>query len=283
MRRGDFASAWHISDKLLRQPRVPRLDPSLPRHTQWVWDGRPLAGKRVLVRCYHGLGDTIQFARFLPMIPSRETIVWVQPDLIALLPRAGRFLPLHDGEPEVEYDVDVEIMELAHALRVTLEMLPADVPYLVSPASRERQRRFGKRRIGLLARAGDWDSRRSVPMDLMASLTTTPGIEFLSLQLGQPIAGARDAQTPDVLDLASVVVSLDLVITADTMLAHLAGALAVPTWTLLPDPADWRWMMDRADSPWYPTMRLFRQPRPGDWKAVIDGVRSALISANPAR
>src|SRR5919204_527528 len=105
-----------------------------PRHEQWVWDGRPLADRTVLVRCYHGLGDTLQFARFLPLLANvaRETLVWAQPPLLPLLatlPGVGRLLPLHDGAPGVDYDVDVEIMELAHALRTSADSLPACVPY----------------------------------------------------------------------------------------------------------------------------------------------------------
>src|SRR5438132_656381 len=111
--RGEREQCWH-----------------LPRHEQWVWDGRPLADRTVLVRCYHGLGDTIQFARFLPLLASiaGETIVWAQPALLGLLarlPSVGRLLPLHDGHPNVDYEVDIEIMELAHALRVDTQSLPA--------------------------------------------------------------------------------------------------------------------------------------------------------------
>jgi hypothetical protein len=283
MRRGDFSSAWHISDGVLEARR--RAGPCfhLPRHQQWVWDGRPLDGQRVLVRCYHGLGDTLQFARFLPAVAhaARQVIVWAQPALIPLLrtlPGRYRFLPLHDGTPAAEYDVDVESMELAHVLRVTLETLPAyRVPYLdVRPAPPRDGSRFS---VGLLARAGDWDARRSVPVGTMAQLATLPGVAAFSLQLGEPIPGLRDASSEKLCTLAMRLRALDLVITVDTMLAHLAGALGVPTWTLLPAEADWRWMTDRSDSPWYPTMRLFRQPRPGDWDAVLDAVRTALAQA----
>src|SRR5438067_6954240 len=123
MRIGDFAAAWHVSDESLSL-RAPGEQPwHLPRHQQWVWDGRPLAGQRVLVRCYHGLGDTLQFARFLPLLAerAREVVVWAQPVLVPLLEtmrHVGRVLPLHDGTPAVEYDVDIESMEILHALRI---------------------------------------------------------------------------------------------------------------------------------------------------------------------
>jgi hypothetical protein len=283
MRRGEYSSAWRISDRVLEARRLAGPCFHLPRHVQWVWDGRPLDGQRVLVRCYHGLGDTLQFARFLPALAcrAREVSVWAQPALIPLLrtlPGRYRFVPLHDGTPEVDYDVDVESMELAHVLRITLDTLPTyPVPYLhVRPARRLDAAHVT---VGLLARAGDWDPRRSVPVSGMAQLARVPGVKAFSLQLGEPIPGALDISSDKLCTLAMRLRALDLVITADTMLAHLAGALGVPTWTLLPAEADWRWMTDRTDSPWYPSMRLFRQLRPGHWDTVLDAVRTALARA----
>jgi hypothetical protein len=230
------------------------------------------------VRCYHGLGDTIQFARFLPALARMcsEVTVWVQPSLMPLLSRTRsrvRLQPLHDGTPDVDYDVDIEIMEIAHALRTTIETLPVDVPYFCVDAVE-----YGSSasNVGLVAQAGNWDARRSVPAELMATLHDVAGVRTYNLQLGSPVPAAEDISTPDLLALAVRMRGLDLVVTADTMAAHLAGALAVPTWTLLTADADWRWMSGRDDSPWYPTMRLFRQPRPGDWESVIARVRGAL-------
>jgi hypothetical protein len=279
MRRGDFATAWQISDGILAERRARAPCWHLPRHQQWVWDGRPLDGKRVLVRCYHGLGDTLQFARFLPALAATasELTVWAQPPLIPLLQRlpAGyRLLPLHDGTPEVDYDVDIEIMEAPYALRTTLDTLPSAVPYLGVDA--EPPSSAAAVRVGLVAVAGDWDTRRAVPAELMASLARVPRVRTYSLQLGAPVPGAQDIGTPDLLVLAARMRGLDLIVTVDTMTAHLAGALGVPTWTLLMAEADWRWMSDRDDSPWYPTMRLFRQPAAGDWESVITRVRAAL-------
>jgi hypothetical protein len=279
MRRGDFAAAWRVSDRILAGRPPGERCWHLPRHEQWVWDGRPLADRTVLVRCYHGLGDTLQFARFLPLLANvaRETLVWAQPPLLPLLatlPGVGRLLPLHDGAPGVDYDVDVEIMELAHALRVSADGLAACVPYVRVPRGPRVSDRLS---VGVLARAGEWDPRRSVPADLLTGLSDADGVALFNLQLRPRLPGLADLSTPDVLLLASRVRSLDLVITPDTMLAHLAGALGVATWTLLPAEADWRWMAAaRTDSPWYPTMRLFRQPRPGEWGAVIAEVRRHL-------
>jgi hypothetical protein len=284
MRRGDFAAAWRVSDRILAGRPPGERCWHLPRHEQWVWDGRPLADRTVLVRCYHGLGDTIQFARFLPLLASLgcQTLVWAQPPLLPLLatlPGVRRLLPLHDGDPGVDYDVDLEIMELAHALRVGAHSLPGCVPYFDVPRGPRVSDRLS---VGVLAQAGGWDPRRSVPADMLTRLSGAESVALFNLQLEPPLPGMADLSTPDLLLLASRLRSLDLVITPDTMLAHLAGALGVATWTLLPADADWRWMgSERTDSPWYPTMRLFRQPRPGDWEAVIAEVRRQLAHLVP--
>jgi hypothetical protein len=272
-RAGDFPRAWDIADRALARRRGASCW-HLPRHEQWVWDGRALGDQRVLVRCYHGLGDTIQYARFLPQVPG-EVVVWAQPSLLSLLetlPGQRELLPLHDGTPETEYDVDLEIMELGHALRIGLESLPGSVPYFRVPPARRYSSFFS---IGLLAQAGDFMAWRSVPADLLVSSLADLPVALFGLQLGG-LPGTTDISTPDILTLAARLQALDLVITADTMVAHLSGALGVATWTLLPTPSDWRWMDDRDDSPWYPSMRLFRQPTPGDWPSVMRAVRTAL-------
>jgi hypothetical protein len=281
MRRGAFEEAWRISDAVLAEHQAHGPCWDRPRHEQWIWDGRPLDGQRVLVRCYHGIGDTLQFARFLPALGAnaRELTVWAQPPLIPLLRRmpASPFnlLPLHDGTPEVEYDVDVEIMEAPHVLRMTLDSLPRGVPYVCIEAE-PRAPSPAVTNVGVVAVSGEWDQRRSVPPELMATLGDVPGVRTYSLQLGTPVPGAENISTPDLLALARRMRGLDLIVTVDTMAAHLAGALGVPTWTLLMADADWRWMTDRDDSSWYPTMRLFRQPSAGDWDTVIGRVRAEL-------
>lgn len=282
MRRADFDAAWRASDRIIASRAPGETCVHQPRHEQWVWDGRPLSGQRVLVRCYHGLGDTLQFARFLPILAelAHETCVWAQAPLIPLLrtlPRAIdlRFLPLHDGTPDVEYDVDVEIMELAHALRVRAEEVGELVPYFdVAPAQPLAANGFC---AGVVLETGGWDRRRSLPRSLVDRLLAVPGLEVRGLQLAPPLAGVRNLSTPDVMELARRLLALDLVITPDTMVAHLAGALGVDTWTLLPADADWRWHQPRrTDSPWYPSMRLFRQRQDGDWDAVVNEVLECL-------
>ncbi len=283
MRRGEWDAAWRLCDAALAA-RGGARDETLPRHLQPVWDGTDLAGRRVLVRCYHGLGDTIQFARLLAPLQrmAAQVTVWAQPALIPLLATlrpAPRLLPLHDGTPEAEYDVDIEIMELAHALRIRPEDLVAEVPYLHPPV--RRRAASGLLEVGLAWAAGDWDARRSVPLTLLRSLAGTPGVALRILQCGpaldeRPPGFGTDISCDDVLEAAARMCALDLVITVDSMPAHLAGALGVPVWLLLPQPADWRWMEGRTDSPWYPDMHLFRQDREGDWRAPVGSLLLAL-------
>lgn len=286
MRRGDFAAAWKISDALLPLARA-QDHRTVPRHEQNVWDGTSVAGKRVLVRCYHGLGDTIQFIRYAKLLKrvAARVIVWVQPSLIPLLSGVegvDQLLPLHDGAPEIEYDVDVELNELPYLFRTTIENVPADVPYLhveraPLPSTHDQIR------LGLIWQSGEWDASRSIPFHLLRPLSQITGIQWHILQREARLAGWNGefgvlSGGDNPLDDARIMRALDLVISVDTMTAHLAGALGQRTWTLLPFNADWRWMRDRNDSPWYPTMRLFRQKREGNWGEVIDEVSSVLSS-----
>ena len=287
MRRGDFAAAWELSDAVLRRRAgVPCWH--LPRHEQFFWNGGSLAGKRVLVRCYHGLGDTVQFIRYATLLSeiAAEVIVWVQPELEALVRTVqgvDRVLALHDGAPEVEFDADVEIMELPHIFRTTLETVPAGVlsgPGAPGPGAAARAPDLA---VGLVWQAGDWDHRRSVPVTLAARLAAVPGVAIHVLQRGNalgdwpPSVGILSG-SDDVLEAARVMRALDLVISIDSLPAHLAGALGVPVWTLLQAEADWRWLEGRTDTPWYPTMRLFRQDRdhPGAWEPVVANVVAEL-------
>jgi hypothetical protein len=302
MRNGDFEGAWAVNDYLLKLrtsvaagglestnsdfTRYSRA--ATPRHLQTIWDGTPLAGHRVLVRCYHGLGDTIQFIRYAPLIRQQaaELTVWAQPELLPLLrcvEGIDRLLPLHDGSAEVDYDVDVEIMELPYVFRSTLETIPASVPYLsVAPAKLDRD---GSLEVGLVWRAGDWDERRSIPFSALEPLFELSGFRYWILQLGAETSEWREgfgtlAGSEKIEEAAAVMSALDLCITVDSMPAHLAGALGVPVWTLLHSEPDWRWMSARDDSPWYPTMRLFRQNQAGDWDEVVQRVAAALLELN---
>ena len=280
MRDGRFAEAWAHADRH-RSP-IPDDEWRWPRHLQRVWRGTPLTGRHVLIRCYHGLGDTLQFVRYVEPLRAMasEVTLWVQPPLIPVLTGlAGvdRLLPLHDGTPEVEADVDVEIMELPYIFRSTLETLPRRVPYLplVSPLPPP-----ARPAIGLLWRAGDWNPQRSLPFAEAATLTRGLRGSLTTLQQSLTADEARTFAPPrsatSIAVMARELAGLDLVISVDTMCAHLAGALGRPTWLLLDADADWRWMRRRDDSPWYPTMRLFRQPVPGDWSSVVRETRQHL-------
>jgi hypothetical protein len=286
MRRGDFATAWSISDEVLqRRVRDGEVCDDWPRNTQFIWRGKPLAGQRVFVRCYHGLGDTLQFVRLLaiPRLRAAEITLWAQPQLLTLLKTVrgiDRLLPLHDGEPDLDYDVDVEIMELPHALRLDLADLPGPLPYIY--VSGPQQRRRTVQRVGICWQAGDWRTERSIPSETLRPWSTLRGVRWFNLTY--PSVRCELPAAPvacrDLAELAVRLRLLDLVITVDTMVAHLAGALALPVWLLLDHDPDWRWMSDRDDSPWYPTMRLFRQSSPGDWQGVIAEVQRELLRAS---
>jgi hypothetical protein len=283
MRAGRFADAWCVSDAALRLRSG--IDCSQwPRHEQFIWRGAPLTGRRVLIRCYHGLGDTLQFVRFVRRAAASHVTLWVQPQLIPLLRTMSgidRLEPLHDGTPQLSYDIDVELAELMHVLRVTPDVLASELPYLsVAPAELEA-RRVAHLRVGIVWAAGSWDARRSLPCASLAVLGKLPGIAWHVLQRGPALREWRHGfgaipRIESIVDEARVLRALDLLITVDTCSAHLAGALGVPVWTLLPYDADWRWMLDRSDTPWYPTMRLIRQRRLGDWSEVVHTVMHEL-------
>ncbi len=290
MRAGDFARAWRVSDEVLRS-RKGETPCGLPRHFQWVWNGEPLDEKRVLIRCYHGLGDTIQFIRYAPLVKriARRVIVWAQSPLLPLLQTAGgidELLPLHDGAPEVDYDVDVESMELPHLFRSTVETLPAEVPYLhITPAELPTDENL---RVGLVWKCGDWAPERAVPIELLLPLASMAGVTVHVMQVGRaaderPAGFGILSGDEDVLAAARTIAALDLMISIDSMPAHLAGALGIPTWTVLRADCDWRWMHEREDSPWYPTMRLFRQTRTNDWSGVVARLIAELGSLATSR
>lgn len=289
VRAGNFARAWEITDRDIAM--VCRAGPAKhegPRHLQRIWRGEPLKGRRVLVRCYHGLGDTLQFARFLSPLRAvaAEVIVWCQAQLVTLIRSVegvDRVLALHDGTPEADYDVDIEIMEIPHAIRVSRAEVEIRRPYLratrgdglVEPAAADMLL------IGLLWDVGDWDRRRAVPPDLLKRLNC-PGVQLYSLQRGSGSTaaheiGAIDINTPDVALLAARLQRLDLCICPDTMVAHLSAALGRETWIMLHESCDWRWPAAGRQTFWYPTVRLFRQSVPGNWHGVVADIRSAIL------
>lgn len=277
MRAGRYAEAWALSDAALaaRDPAT-RDDPSQPYHLRWVWDGTPVDGRDVLVRCYHGLGDTFQFARFLPLLAARACSVTleVQPHLLPLFaswPGIARLHPFDPAHPLPSGECDIEITELAHALRATPADAPA--PYLASAPTP-----LPPGSIGLCYRAGGWDDARSIPPHLLASLCAlAPCVTLVAEPTTLPVLNPTGCPL-DILETAALVAGTSRVVTVDTMIAHLAGALGKPTWLLLKAEPDWRWCPTRTETDWYPTIRTFAQSRAGDWSGPLALVTEELRS-----
>jgi len=283
---GDFDRAWQVVDEI-ELPRRERMRQARFRRRphELIWDGTPLEDRIVLIRCEHGLGDTIQFLRYAPLLRARSVLVNVQPELRTLAASAkGVCRVLCPGEPAPQDAVEIECMELPYALRTNVETIPREVPYVeVRPASLVRNRRG--LHVGLVWSSGIYDPRRSAALADFRPIADIPEVTLYCLQQGPALSEADAVRLPMVMvschtqkveAAAAMMRALDLIITVDSMTAHLAGALAVPVWTLLRNDADWRWMRDRDDSPWYPTMRLFRQRRAGDWAQVVGQVAVEL-------
>lgn len=288
---GEYREGWRNYEARWRRPRAPR------RFEQPLWQGEPLAGRRILLHSEQGLGDTLQFLRFVPQVIAAggKVILDVQRRATLLAQELdGVERVMAEGQPHPEFDLHCPLMSLPLALGVTLDNLPAQVPYLRVPAvSRTRARRIGWPEDGGLRVGLSWtgsmknalNPARSILLEELAPLFELEGIHFYSLQMSRGVEQLR-AYRNSVVDLAgyqnhladaaAIVEQLDLVITVDTMVAHLAGALGRPCWTLLPFVPDWRWLREREDSPWYPSMRLFRQSQQGDWATVVAAVRVAL-------
>jgi tetratricopeptide (TPR) repeat protein len=290
---------WRMSARQASLQRSARND----SRALWLGDS-DITGKTILIYLEQGLGDVIQFCRYATLAANAgaRVIVEVQPTLATLmasLPGVSRVIS--DQEPLPDHDLRCPMMSLPLAFRTTMDTIPASVPYLRADPGRGadwRDRLSGLRghRIGLVwgagTRLGDselvaLEQRKSVALQTLAPLAGVTGCEFVSIQLGP--ASAQAASPPpgmtlhdftkdvtDFADTAALMENLDLVISVCTSTAHLAGALGRPVWLLNRFDTDWRWFLDRDESPWYPTMRIFRQPRPGDWASVIQRVADAL-------
>lgn len=280
MRRADYAAAWAIAERhLAERDPAGRDDPALPYHLRWVWDGRPYEGRHCLVRCYHGLGDSIQFARYLPVLAARAAslTVEIQPRLTGLIAdRTGaiHFLPFDEAHPLPPSQCDLEITELDFALRLT-PAAPA-MPYLFAERAV-----LPRGCVGLCHGAGGWKPARSVPPELFAPICAHA--PCISLMPGpSPLPVLNPAGCPyDMKATAALVAAASLIITVDTMIAHLAGAMGKPVWLLLQSDPDWRWPDEGRRTPLYPSMRIYAQPRAGDWETVLAEVLRDL-AARPA-
>ena len=284
MLAGDYERAWQQSDAI-RARSAP--DPHR------VWDGTPLRGKRVMVRSLHGFGDAIQMLRYAPLIRSQAARLTLQlaPQLVSLARTVAGIDEAVAWGDERPYDVQLEITELPYVFRSTLSTLPMDIPYLRLSADKrvEASALLGEKvkpRVGLVWSGSAWDSTRSLPLHLLECLLPVrDAVEFWCLQpdtsewerfclqhdLPFLCAGGHAANT-----FAACTAAMDLVITVDTFAAHLAGALGTPAWILLKRQADWRWLWEREDSPWYPSLRLFRQSVEGEWEPVVAHVAREL-------
>ncbi len=264
------------------------------------WKGPGRRGERVLVLNDHGLGDTIQFFRYLPMMAAAGVdATFVCPPRLRRLLSSKANAQFVNSPPEGEqFDAQIAISSLPHAFGTRLETVPAVVPYLAAePSLREIwAKRMGPEgfKVGVVWQGNsdpEADRARSLPLTALAPLAGIGGVRLISLQKGfgeeqlsnRPASlrvetlGANFDAGPDAfVDTAAVMTCLDLVVTCDTSIAHLAGALAVPVWVALKSDAEWRWLTRRADSPWYPTMRLFRQTRRGVWSDVFETMAGEL-------
>ena len=290
--QGDFANGWRGYEWRLRTKR------HAPRgFEQPVWDGGPLAGQTILLHREQGLGDTIQFMRYAPLVAARggRVVLEVPPQLARLAAGIkGVAEIVVAGERLPHFDLHCPLLSLPDRFGTTLATIPAELPYLTpDPEAVEHWRlKLGdgpRLKVGI-AWAGNRshknDRNRSVAIERLLPILEVPGIRWFSLQVGEragdvarlPIGMVADlsGQLGDFGDTAAVIANLDLVIAVDTAVAHLAGALGRPVWTMLAFAPDWRWLLDRGDSPWYPSSRLFRQARPGDWDGVLSQIRQAL-------
>jgi tetratricopeptide (TPR) repeat protein len=298
--RGDFERGWPEAQWHYRLTDKPaRPIPQCPQ-----WDGTDLAGRRILLRADQGFGDCIQFARYIPMVaqPGAKITLACYPELHRLLKNSAPGVCqaidqwLLPENPLNAFDVQCPLPLLPGVFKTTLQTIPSATPYLTpDPADvqhwRKRIGEHSRFKVGLA-----WSGRpefihyrtRSVPVEKFAPLMQLPNVRLFSLQKAKSAEHENRAkiqiidwtdELDDFADTAALLANLDLLITSDTAVAHLAGAMGKPVWLLLPFVPDWRWMLDRADSPWYPTMRLFRQPKSGDWDTPIHEAAEALTAA----
>ena len=293
--RGDWTGGWPELD----WRRLDRRNPAARPLTGPIWNGSPLGGRTVLLTVEPGLGDVIQCLRYVPLVAGRggRVVIECQPALVDLVRSVAGVSDVApaDGRPLPAFDVHCPLLTLPLVFNTTPQTVPAN-PHLTADAGRiaawgpRLATAPGLRRVGL-AWAGNpkdaVDRFRSLHPSRLAPLAAVPGVRWVSLQKSPPQAAPPPPEldlldlTDDLADLAdtaAVIAGLDLVISVDTAVAHLAAALGKPTWILLPAIPDWRWLLGRADSPWYPTARLFRQTTPGDWTGVVAAVATALTS-----
>jgi ADP-heptose:LPS heptosyltransferase len=265
-----------------------------------LWHGEDPAGRTILLYSEQGLGDTLQFARYAPDVAKRgaKVILYVHPplkELLSSLPGVDRVISLN--EPIPAHDLRCPLLSLPLAFKTNLNSIPATIPYLEAPPGKAEswQMRFAScagPKIGIVCSGSAQhhnDHNRSIPLASFKPLAEAAGGPLYLIQKevrpddevtlsGSPEFVSLASEINDFSDTAAIIANLDLISAVDTSIVHLVGAMGKPIWTLLAFPPDWRWMLDRTDSPWYPTMKLFRQSAAGNWSAVLAQVASELRS-----
>jgi cytochrome c-type biogenesis protein CcmH/NrfG len=289
---GDFERGWKEYEWRWKQKGF-AAPPA--RFEQPRWDGSDLNGRRIFLHTEQGYGDIIQFARYATLVAGRggEVIVGCpQPLRLLIQTIPGVREVVTDRAALPPFDVHAPLMSLPAIFGTTLPTVPAEIPYLTPPRNDFKLENTDERqcKVGIVW-AGDPshknDRNRSLPLNCFSPLMELPGIRWYSLQVGNRVRDLSQLQPEgritdlgsrfrDFGDTAQAIAQLDLVISVDTSVVHLAGALGKSVWTLLPFEAEWRWMLGREDSPWYSTMRLFRQSSPGNWKSLLDLVACEL-------
>ena len=287
LRKGDYAAGWPHYEW-----RWQAIGMNPPTYAVPVWDGSALDGKTILIYGEQGLGDTIQFARFVPQVAAMggRVVLAVQRPLVELMRQLPATIIAVD-EPLPAFDTHISLLSLPRVLGATLETIPAVVPYLSGQSDVARPfmpmlSTSGKLKVGVVWAGNPQhanDRNRSIPFSAFSRLFSVPGVQFVSLQVGRVDEPLYKHGTIDLFpflsdftDTAVAIDHLDLCICADTSVAHLAGAMGCELWVMLPHSPDWRWMMDRLDSPWYPSARLFRQTAAGHWDDVVERVADRL-------
>jgi len=295
LQKGDFEKGWTEYEWRWKRKQTP------PRpFRQPVWDGSPLGGRVILLYMEQGLGDMLQFIRYAPLVKECSGTVIVEcPRFLIPLFSTCRGIDrlMAEGDSLPEFDVQAPFMSLPRIFQTTLETVPGTVPYLFPGAGlvekwRQRLSSIDGFKIGIAWQGNpnhQWDRHRSIPLKEFAALARLPGIRLISLQKGAGTEQLKsagfevlefgdelDTTSGAFMDSAAIIKNLDLVITVDSAIAHLAGALGAPVWLGLAAIVDWRWMFQREDSPWYPTMRLFRQGKLGDWPSIFERMASGV-------
>lgn len=287
LRRGAFTEGWLEAEWRWRWKHFPS-----PRRTfpQPQWRGEPLEGLTLFLHAEQGFGDTLQMLRYVPLAAGRgaRILLEVHPELRVLAAEvSGIHCLISRGDTLPDFDLHCPLMSLPLAFRTTQETVPSTVPYLTcSTPPPDWIESSENLRVGLVWKGNPKnvvDRRRSLSLDLLAPVLSIPCVDFYSLQLGECVTNPFKGSLPSSANFgetAAAIAELDLVISVDTAVAHLAGALGRPVWILLPLLADWRWLSERSDSPWYPSARLFRQENSDDWGGVLEQVAFAIKSLN---